>query len=817
MIGTGVSEFIRGQIVPDDNGEITPPENIIPSVAAAYQQYVTLRGSHLDRIAIYAMIDGMVGGNPPYDQEELEANGLGHITNFNNFKGRSAYEKSAQGYWNLINSTEVYVKIVLAGKYPNIAEYAQIMARHFSDVTKEWDDFNTNYNLIGAQLTKNGYCPIIFSHEQSPLWEVIDVSRFYIPPQTQTFMSKLTTVAVDSTYTVQDLYEIYDSKEATKWNKKALAKFLVFRANSVFPNMNEGSPFSNFVDVERMLNNSDVSMCMQYFSDTVRLVNLYQKEYDGKISHYIFSSLMYGAGQYAPDKTEQDFLYFYDRQYKCIDEAIIIFTASPGEWTIHGNMGVSQKMYAPAQAVNMLDCNVVDMSKMAATPIIRTLATGGRDGSAIRFYPGVPTDIGAAELAQNDLGKNISQLVAASGYLTQGIDLNAINSGDDPSMPDRSQGSLAPSEARNKAFKEFGVLKNAVAHFYKTFDDVIRVSFIRFLKMPEGAPGYEYAEEFKRRCLEDGVPEFLFDTKKVGLKNLPVQFRSVKATRVAGDGSTLARIMGLEALGKISSTFNPKEMSAFKKDWVEATVGVDYVSTYAASDDQQDELSGGASLARVEDNQMKQGMEVLWSPDNDQEAHADEHMGVAGQIVQAVAQQQMSPVDADKYMTNGLPHITQHIQFMAQAPQFYQGALSTLEQPFKQLQQWAQLNRRNALAMIAAAKKKQQEDAAATQQVMDDAQRKDFVAKADMKIRQEESDAKIARSDEAADNKANNAADTAQRKLDIEQAKANRKLAIEESTAKGRTQIELAKETADQLSQRISDIAGNTPSTVDFE
>ena len=64
--------------------------------------------------------------------------------------------------------------------------------------------------------------------------------------------------------------------------------------------------------------------------------------------------------------------------------------------------------------------------------------------------------------------------------MSQGLALNAISAGDDPSMPDRSQGSISPSEARQRSFKEFGILKNAVAHFYHSFDKVVRTVFIRF-------------------------------------------------------------------------------------------------------------------------------------------------------------------------------------------------------------------------------------------------------------------------------------------------------------------------------------------------
>jgi hypothetical protein len=817
MDNNNISPFMRGMITPTEDGGIEAPENILKTVAAAYQQFIAVRGDHVERIKKYAAIEGMVSGNPPFDQAELEANGLGHITNFNNYKARSTYKKSAQGFWNLINSTEVFVKIVLAGNLPQGPKWAGIIARHFSDVVKEWEDFVPNFNLLGAQLTKFGICPIFFPHEESPLWEVIDVSRFYIPSQTQSLISKLSCVSIETTYTIQELYVIYTKIKGTKspWNKDALKTFLLLRANALLKTM--GSQFPTFMDLERAVSNNDGRLST-FFTDTVRLVNTYQKEYDNKISRYIFSAEMFQTMNTGTENTLTDFLYFVDRQYNTMEDAVLIFTACPGEWTIHGNIGIGEEMFAPSQAINMLDCSIVDMSRMSATPLVRTLATGGRETSQIRFYPGVVTDIGAAEFMQNNLGANINQLVGASQYLAQTVDTNILNGGDDPGSPDRAQGSIAPSEARSRDIKEFSVLRNIVAHFYETFDKAIRLSFVRFLTMHEGVPGWELAKEFKRRCAEDGVPEVLFDTAKKGLHGLPVQFRSVKASRVAGDGSTLARIMGLEGLDRIVPTFNQREMAAYKKEWVGATVGVDYIPTFASSDEQADEITGGASLARTEDGLMSLGKPALFSADNDQEAHADEHLGSLTEVVKAVSQQQMSPVDADKIMSLGLPHLTEHIQFMSRAPLFYQQTLNKVTEPYKQLVQWAQLNRRNAEAMIAAAMKKQQEDAAATQQVMDDAQRKDFVAqkdveRADFKVQQQ-----VERAKEANVTRGDVLKEKVRKDADIKRLKVELEADVkQQATAKGRTQAELENTPFDELSSQLSGMTGITPSNVDFE
>ena len=821
-----ISPFLQAQIERAADGKAVAPDNIIQSLAGAQMQYELLRQAHIDRIKLYAAIEGMVAGNPPYDQEELDNNGLGHITNINNFKGRSYYERCGQMYWNLLNSTEIFIKVLLTGNYPNVQQYAHTIARHTNDVIREWEDFYTNIGMLGAQLAKFGLCPIIWANEKSWMWEVVDVSKFFIPSQTQSNISKLSTICIETEFTLQELYQIYnklsddDTGDSDDWNKDALGDFLIYRSISYSKDANGtvGSVY-DALTWQRFIQNNDGNV-IKYFNETVRLVHLFQKEYDGKFSHYIFSKDKFtppqGSG-YA--SFNADFLFFVPRQYECIDDFLLIFTASPGEWTIHSNLGVGQKVFSGVQAINMLDCSIVDMSIMSATPLLRTLAAGGRDANPIRFIPGVATDIGAAEIVQNQLGANINQLVGASQYLNQGLDVNAANAGDDPAQPDRSQGSISSTQARMRSFNEFGTLKNDVAHFYHKFDITIRNMFVRMLEATEGDPGYEYIEEIKLRCEIDGVPKELWaKDKKSKVTKLPIQFRSVKASRVAGDGSTLARIMGLETLGQISGTFNPKEMASFKRDFVEATMGVDYVATYASSEGSNDESSGGASLAGLENNALQEGKQATFSMDNEHGTHALIHMQLLMSINKALQEQQMSPVDAVKIYEVALPHTQEHIQAMQQAPQFYREVLAQVEEPFGQILKLAQLAKKNAQAMIQAAVRKQEQDAAKTQEVMTDEQRKDFVAIREQNRKDAESAHKMERNAQQSDERGEIMKEKVESDAEIKRLKVIKEAQVKrEATAIGRTQNDLMEESPDELRGRLTSLSGTTPSNIDYE
>src|SRR5262249_53462643 len=148
---------------------------------------------------------------------------------------------------------------------------------------------------------------------------------------------------------------------SSPWYCDTLATILLQRANTLAKN---DANTLDMMEIQRRLQNGDATL-YPLLTDSIRVISLLYQEYDGKISHYMFDPY-YGG----------DFIFFADRQYECMEEGLIFFTASPGEPTIHSNIGVGHKIYSAAQAMLMLDCSVVDMARYASTPLIKSAATG---------------------------------------------------------------------------------------------------------------------------------------------------------------------------------------------------------------------------------------------------------------------------------------------------------------------------------------------------------------------------------------------------------------------------------------------------------
>lgn len=808
------SSYVRGEIVQVKEGVLKAPHNIIQTISSAKVLYYNARGEHLQRISLYAGIEGLIAGNPPYDPSELARYKLSHISNFNNLDARALYERGALAYWNLLNESEYLCQFELrktsllaTATGDNLVDWANIMSQHWDEVVRSWSSFNVVFNTLAGQLVKFGISPVLWPDERDWRWRTIELSRFFVEDQAQSDIDLLTYVCMESIFTAQFLYEIYDQfKEVpaskSPWNTDELANLLVYLANTFAKTENSGFQFYDMMDIQHRIQNGDLSW-NAIFSDAIRVVSLLYKEYDGKISHYMFHP-RYDAG---------GFIYFADRQYECMEEALVIFTASPGEFTIHSNRGLGHKIYAGSQAMMQLDCSIVDMARMSATPLIKTLATGTKDFEAIRFYPGVPTNIGQSEFVENSLGENIQQLIGASQYILNKLNYNTANSGDDPSQPDKNVGSISPTQARMQSFKEFSVLKNNIAHFYAQFDIVIKNMTIKLLNSKRGYPGYEYAEKWVERCIQDGVPKQVFAQKVVDSYDLPAHIK-VRASRAAGDGSTLAKLLGLQEMAPLVPSLGPNEALEYKRMLVSAALGPQYVDAFIQDSQNAENASGGASLAGVENAVMRMGESPVFSPDNENRAHFVIHVALANDTIRRIQQQQMSAVDADKIFTVLVPHLAEHWGVLEKDP-FAGDFVKQHKAVYGEIVQYATLNHRNADKELQADIEKQQKQQQQTSNVLSDQQLKTYKVQTDAAIADKKVEAQNQRASQANDTradimhkKAQSDAETKRLKVQLD---AQSKSPIDEQKA------EVQNEPLPELRQDLSNINGADPSPYNIE
>lgn len=802
----------RGNVTVTDTG-LKAPTNIIMRVEAARTYYENYRQNHVKRVMKYTAIEGLIGGNAPYDSAELKSAGLSHVTNVNTLDAKGKFDKAGLTFWNLINQTENFVKFEVRNlgtqQDKQYGRWAQILASNWTKVIKEdWTDFVSNMNIATGQLVKFGYSPIVWSDEKDFKWETVDVSKFYVADQTPVTVDKWSCVCFETTYTMQYMWGVYQTikdaeGDALGWNKSALENFILYRANTV--NKASGStsrPFNDMLDFQHKINNGDVN-AGSVFTDSFTLVHMMYKEYSGKISHFIFDPI--------PNSTT-DFLYKLPEQYEKFEDGVVVITYSPEERTIHGNRGVGHKIFPICQAMTQLDCTLFDMSKMSSTVIVKSMSNTTQAAAPIRFIPGVATDIGQSDIVQNTLGANVDRVVTVANYFERKIDKNAIISGDDPSVPDADRGSKSTTEVQMQSLKEFGIGKNSVSHFYNFMDRIYRNMVIKMLLATPSDPGYDVAERWKNLCLEDGVPEEVFEIKR---EHKMPNHLTVTAARAAGDGSTAGLIVALNRVGPVAGAFGQEGQQNYRRDVVRANLGEDYAARYLSDSMTPDEAAGGSSLAVLENIVMKNGEPPMVSRDNQHKSHIGVHMNLIMETIKGVQAQEIEPQAADQILAVSIDHLQQHVKIIAE-DSLNEAYVMQLAGTMKQINKFAQLNRARAQKMMQAEVRRRGEEEQQMNADMMEQDRKDKVmereeARKDFKVK-----AQVARAEEASTTRAEIMRRDVERKADNQRLDVELKNEVKQAEIRKPQEI-LANQSTQQLQDTLKAQVGETANPVDFK
>lgn len=819
-------DVTRGEITESPSGKLEADEPIIRSVSLARSIYESYRAKQIKRSILYTEIDGLIAGNPPYPPEALRDAGLTHMANFNDMSPRAAYERACTAYWNLIHNAKYLTQfhIRTPQKDPQLPIFEETLARHWKfAVLKHWPAFLSSFATLQAQIVKFGVSPAFFHDERDPKWRVIELQKFFVPDQAQADLDALTSVCIESEYPISYLWSIYqeftdksgNEKPSSPWKTMQLGKLLIELSKT--PNK-DGSLTRDAVTIGRKLYSGDISWDNN-FSDMVKIVSLFQQEYNKKISHYMFHRDTTKAAA-ETDQIGEDFLFYNKDQYARMNEALVLFTMNPGEATIHANRGFGHKFFSLAQAKIQLGCSVVDMAKWASTPIVKSSSLSSKDAELIRWYPGAPTNIGSADFVENTMGANIQQVIGTAQYLASQIKENVAYSGQDVSQPDPDVGSLSPSQSRLGAWQEFSVQKNHIMWFYQQCDRLIQLMTTKIFYSKEPYPSYEILKTWRERSIEDGVPEEIFQTNgKDGSEGMPKHL-DVTAVRVAGAGSQVAQLMGLQEIGPLVPSFSVRQQKTYSAQMISAALGPEQLDAYNVNENEMDERGGGASLAGVENSIMQMAKSPVFSNDNEHRAHFATHAALARQTIDAVVQQQMDIVQADTIFRVLVPHMGEHLQALSKnifAKTFFQQSLSV----YNQIKRYSDLNAKNAAKAVQARMKKQREDQQNQQQAMNEDQLKNFTTQNEEHRKDYKLAAQTARQKEAGDNKAANLerktdADIAnkRKKTDAEVAIARSKESGKQGESSGNAALDQA---TNDPSGYLKRIGGQTPTPFDIE
>jgi hypothetical protein len=230
-------------------------------------------------------------------------------------------------------------------------------------------------------------------------------------------------------------------------------------------------------------------------------------------------------------------------------------------------------------------------------------------------------------------------------------------------------------------------------------------------------------------------------------------------------------------------------------------MGSEYVKGFLQDSDDVDTSAGGASLAAVENSMMELGKAPIFSPDNDQFAHAAVHIALANEMIARLQQGQATPVDAAPIFELLVPHLGEHVQAV-QNSIFNRQKIDTIVKAFNQIQQYATFNKKNAIAMIRAEQKKAQEAEAQQQKVLTSEELKQVQVVGEERRKDVKLDAQLQRTAEANQTRAQIMKD---------------KVTADAENERYKISLENRNKMIEDRSEAITSLNGETPAPYDIE
>jgi len=628
----------------DPNVGEKPPKTRIESAGDARSMLYELVDD--DQIASYrrAQIQGIIDGNPPYNEQQLREMGQADRINVNWGHAEAKVESAVIPYFDILTSVGSYatVKTKYGKDMGKREEWSRIITEEFHDLLSKYNpNFLAQHQVCQKELVIHGQACMYFPDGVDWRAKAIEPYALVVPKGSKVDWDNWEFCYILDEMYCEQLYSYIENEEAASrggWDVEQCQEAIM---NARVDEQDQRRPWEWY---QRELKNN--ALYYSYAkSKVIKVAHMYVKEYDGRISHYIFDRL-----------NSTEWLCAKQSRYAKFSNAFTVFLNGVGNGFYHGVRGLGQKVYKYAEANNrMLNALMEGVILSSCTMFQPQTAADAEKLKTIQIGPYRILPPGL-QLIQQNVTPNLSAAMQTAQFF-QGQESDDTGS----FMPSVSGGA-----GRKKGNKEVEMeigeksrLTNTRAEIYLQALDVHYSEVYRRASNPnliEEDHGGPEALKFQQACLNRGVPAAAM-----------LDIDSVKATRSIGQGSSAARMQAMELI----SQYLPQLPESNRKRVINANIaaiaGQTGVETFGIPEEKKIDGSD-LSIASLENNALQQGGHVLIDPDQSHETHMQVHLQFAQSIIKGIQDKQEDPVQADKAMQSLIPHMLTHLKYMEEDP-----------------------------------------------------------------------------------------------------------------------------------------------------
>lgn len=562
----------------DDN--LSAPEERLTSpealIAIHDQRVLNDADSSRNRGAVQELVDFV----PPFDPDKMRADGRGEGFNVNYGLTASLRNEALGAFVDVFTSPPKLMGIKLKNTVTSVEKdyWQDVMAEELTSMIRNSDIGLARFLCLADIFTTHGISITFFEDTRNWRFVTTGLDDFKFSKDAEAIASTLDVITCQRELSLDKLWaKIREAPDGAEWHNGwnvPAVKLAIFNAAAgIDAKTNKYRIYEDVVD--------DIKKNQAFVSEllpTVGLVYGWVREYNGKIS--IYAALQTpGVQKQKPNvrrqsvTTETNFLYKERFAFENPDGMLQIFPYSVGHKNqIYSIRGLAYFLYEAGQADNVLRNKMMENARMASSHVYAaetvddSIAWEIMDlGPVVILPPGL---VSKDQPAAMNLERNMIPALQANEQILE------RHSGGLASSTFFKEPRARENKLATSAFLESTSKLNAFAMclFYNPWDKLLREITRRAFTVTQTERNAKAeVAEMKRRCVERGVPEAMFDE---------IDINMVTAYRVLGNGSRANRLMIFEATVQMFSSLDPDGQANFVYDFLVEYFGVAQAQRY---------------------------------------------------------------------------------------------------------------------------------------------------------------------------------------------------------------------------------------------
>lgn len=671
-------------ITSDDSGKtFEVPESRVGSATDARKTITTLiQAEKRTRSARRTRINGMWNGNPPWPGL-LREKGMAERANFTlrEFEGFVAAAKTP--YYALAFKADRFIQLTL--DYGNadpglLAEWSNKIATRYQYALEDWDGLDMNMQMSQVQMVVHGSGPMVWEDQYDWRSSARIAGQVLLPDDASVDIDEWEDgPACPRSYLPSVLWrKIKNEKEATArgWNVPA-CKRAIMKAAPETMSVGWGSTFEYYeAELRKGATGFDAK------SKRIFVADLFQKEFDGRISHFIVLREDEGSTENVIGEKQDDpeFGFLFRKIGRFTSHSQItcpfIFDSGPDkQW--HSVKGAGPKIFDFCSASDRVMMRALDGAMKASGVIVQA-----KDGKALQEAAFTDVSGGTVigpgyEVMQQRVAPNMESPLLAKRAIGAILGDNTGN---------YTQRLREENPAPTLGQEQLSVQRESVlgdhdaSRYLKQLDRFHRETFRRLLAMGKKlfasrkdvapdkdeknetlTPSEKGALKFYRSLVQtDGIPEEILEFEN---------FCRIKATRLVGNGSSQMRtIIGEKLLGMVGM-MDERGRRFTQRQVVSGLAGENWADATFPAYDTPQIVDSHMSLAQLENNFLRiPGGKVLVDPSQDHVIHFQSHIQDNADHAQEIQAGDGDPHALLIHLEQSGPHMYEHIQAIAGDP-----------------------------------------------------------------------------------------------------------------------------------------------------